>query len=272
MSWTPHQSKRLGTTGQGPATAAIAGARRMVRSVQPQSAVGVDWSHPLAPKRGFIVAQVNGALVMFTKAGAGVLSIGTVQRIIKSGVGFGAVGATSVVNAPIAAQVGADGFTVAWSASVPTASAVADRIFDTSFGGNLVSWVPASSGYQLSVSVTGGAVGVVAPSDPTSATAQCAAYDGSSVVAGSTAHVNWWIGGKQVSGLTNISPAISGTPWTLGGGIYLANRVDALRPFTGGIAVLYFDSYKRDANVCSAISSNPYQIFLPDTQKVWVPA
>jgi hypothetical protein len=47
MTWTPRQSRLLGTSDGAPATAGVIANPRRVRSVQPQSATSIDYSNPL---------------------------------------------------------------------------------------------------------------------------------------------------------------------------------------------------------------------------------
>ncbi len=242
---------------------------------QPQYPAAIDWGHPLAPKRGFVVSQHGGTTMLHWRGGRYALNIG--QQIYDQGYrGLGAPGVSTAVGGvtlPAFGGAGTDGCTVLFIASKHSSATVAHRVFDVDVGGGascIAAWDAGASQWFFAnavPSVGSNQFAITAGSSLTSGDVVAFINDGT----GTSASTTGYIRGQSVSVTQTVGPQV-GTVAGLSGlsNFYIGNRPDGTRGWDGPIGFIYFDQSQRAAAEVRELSRNPWQIYQPPARKLWL--
>lgn len=242
---------------------------------QPQYPAAIDWGHPLAPKRGFVVSQHGGTTMLHWRGGRYALNIG--QQIYDQGYrGLGAPGVSTAVGGvtlPAFGGAGTDGCTVLFIASKHSSATVAHRVFDVDVGGGatcIAAWDAGASQWFFAnavPSVGSNQFAITAGSSLTSGDVVAFINDGT----GTSASTTGYIRGQSVSVTQTVGPQV-GTVAGLSGlsNFYIGNRADGTRGWDGPIGFIYFDQSQRAAAEVRELSRNVWQIYQPPARKLWL--
>lgn len=254
MTWTPRQSRLLGTSDGAPATAGVIANPRRVRSVQPQVATRIDWSNPLASG---LVFAANGATGVDAISGA---------KAVLSGSSTKAVGVAGVAHKSPSTQIaGAFTYTVNIPSSFDCTVLVLFRNITTGAVNVAVPTLYFNSSEPVLFSSTGSQS--VFSSTNNASTAITTLSAGQVYALGGVKRINsqeQYINGVKVT-----------TDVTGNRAIGAITTVSVGRPSGGNnfenceyYSVLYFNRALSSAEIAS-LSANPFQIFTTASSPIW---